>query len=548
MQNKKTIIIFIAIIGITIFFRLWKLGSIPPGLYPDVAMNGTNAIQAIETNEYKIFYQDNNGREGLFMNLIAFSFKVFGVHMWSLRLVGSLVGMFTVIGVYFLTKEIIRRSSSPLLIQGKIHIAFLATFFTAISFWHVNFSRIGFRAILVPFVTVWSFYFLLQWWNNIESQNYNSKFKNIYGSIFIIFAGIFFGLGFHTYIAFRFVPFIVIILAFSQLGYLIRNKYYKHIIQWLIGYILFSIAAILVMLPLLLYFYQNPEDFMGRAAQVSIFEQPNPIYALGESLLKTVGMFHAYGDPNWRHNYSGNPLLSWPMGIFFATGIFLSFKQILSKKYQFLDRKYNLLLFAWFVLILAPSYLTAEGLPHALRSIGAIPPVMVWSGIGAWWLYEKIRASQILNISTRNIQILSFIILILMGFHEFKKYFYDWGKNPEVRGSFSQNLVDVGNFIRNLPQNTHVYVLVNEGGVLVEGVPVSAQTVKFIYAIEDKTTIKPKVNYVVPEKISEIQISNNADTIIIPEHYDENIFNELRAKFNNGIIVNVQEVTYFVIN
>lgn len=134
-----------------------------------------------------------------------------------------------------------------------------------------------------------------------------------------------------------------------------------------------------------------------------------------------------------------------------------------------------------------------------------------------------------------------------MGFHEFKKYFYDWGKNPEVRGSFTYNLVDVGNFIKKLPRNTHVYVVVNEGGVLVEGVPVSAQTVKFVYAIEDKTAAKPEINYIVPEKIPEIEILNNTDTIIVLQRYDENLFNQLRTKFNNGIIVNIQGVTYFKI-
>lgn len=550
-KNKK-IFLLLAIIIIAVFFRFWKLDSAPPGLYPDIAMNGINAINAIDNHDYKVFYQENNGREGLFMNLIAFSFKIFGIHFWSLRIAGAIAGVLTVIGIYFLTKELLSEHKS------KINIALLATFFTAVSFWHVNFSRMGFRAVLVPFVMVWCFYFLIKWWNNIKNQNGNAKFK-IFHHVLPIFAGIFFGLGFHTYIAFRFVPFMVIILAFSQLIYLIKNKYYKNIFQWLIGYIIFSIAAILVMLPLILYFYHNPQDFMGRAAQVSIFEQPKPLIALGESLIKTIAMLNFYGDPNWRHNYSGSPLLYWPVGIFFVIGIALSIKQIFKSQCKTLNAKYNILL-AWFVLILAPSYLTAEGLPHALRSIGAIPPVMIWAGIGAWRLYQTIlnleskilKKTQIVQLEIQNLNLVlkvaGCIILTLITFHEFKKYFYDWAQNPEVRGAFSQNLVDVGNFVKNLNPFANIYVIVNEGGAIVEDVPVSAQTVKFIYTMNKWPAAQPKINYIVPEKIFDIKTSSNIETIIIPEHYDEKVFKELQAKFKNGIIKKQENITYFVIN
>ena len=152
MKKYQIIILIILILIIAGFFRLWSLNSIPSGLYPDEAMNGNDAINAISTNKYKLFYPENNGREGLFINLIAFSFQVFGVHVWSLKLIGALAGILTVLGLYFLTKELF--NSAP--------IALLASFFLAISFWHVNFSRIGFRGILVPFFLVWSFYFFFK--------------------------------------------------------------------------------------------------------------------------------------------------------------------------------------------------------------------------------------------------------------------------------------------------------------------------------------------------------------------------------------------------
>jgi len=37
-MQKKTLFFLLAILVIAVFFRLWKLNEIPPGLYPDVAI------------------------------------------------------------------------------------------------------------------------------------------------------------------------------------------------------------------------------------------------------------------------------------------------------------------------------------------------------------------------------------------------------------------------------------------------------------------------------------------------------------------------------
>ena len=70
------------ILAVAVFFRFWQLDQIPPGLYPDVAINGINATDALKNHDFKIFYPDNNGREGLFINLIALSFWLFGASIW----------------------------------------------------------------------------------------------------------------------------------------------------------------------------------------------------------------------------------------------------------------------------------------------------------------------------------------------------------------------------------------------------------------------------------------------------------------------------------
>ncbi len=162
MDNKKAIIFLLLILLLAAVFRLWRLDSIPSGLYPDVAINGNDALDSLETGNFKVFYPENNGREGLFIWLIALSFSIFGPSIWAIKIVAAVFGILTVLGLYLLTKELFRTENSKQKIVNSEIIALLSAFFLAVSFWHVNFSRIGFRAILVPFILVFGFYFLLK--------------------------------------------------------------------------------------------------------------------------------------------------------------------------------------------------------------------------------------------------------------------------------------------------------------------------------------------------------------------------------------------------
>src|SRR3989344_1625096 len=156
MKNKTPLLLLI-ILSIAVFFRFWQLAEIPPGLYPDVAIYANDALDSLKTKDFKVFYPENNGREGLYMWILALSFSLFGVSIWSIKIVTATAGILTVLGVYLFTKEIFSQTINyPLAMtssgeawRGKLpatNVALLSSFFLAISFWHVNFSRIGFCA------------------------------------------------------------------------------------------------------------------------------------------------------------------------------------------------------------------------------------------------------------------------------------------------------------------------------------------------------------------------------------------------------------------
>lgn len=518
MSKKIILALLFAIIILGAFLRLYQITEIPLGLYPDEAMNGNNALEALDTGKFKFFYPENNGREGFFINLQAISVWIFGNEPWALRLVSAILGTLTILGVYLVTKELFFSRKTASL------ISLLSAFFLATSFWHINFSRIGFRAIMVPLLVSFGIYFLL---------------KGLHKGTMLdmVWAGIFIGLGFHTYLAFRFVPFILLIPLAAYLWRWKKGKTGGSCIPCLVA--LFSLVVLVVVLPLLIYFLQHSEDFFGRTGQVSIFSAESPAKEFLKSNAATLSMFFYRGDCNWRHNYACQPELYWLVAIFFAIGLLASIVKYRTDKFSYA------LLFGWALFMSFPATLTREGLPHALRSIGMIPPVMIFAGLGAWhtgafifgWFEgQKARwpgyISQ-LNRIERELAILFVLVLLLVPLYAFKAYFIRWAHHPETFFGFSTDLFHLGQFVNGQPDNIKKYVIVNRSGVEVRGIPMPAQTVMFVSdTYLEKRQSEKNVQYIVPSQISEIDFEEGERAMIaLMEGKDLVLIRELRKRF-----------------
>jgi len=511
MERFKKIYTFLllGILFLAIFFRFWHISSIPPGLYPDEAINANEAL----TSPGKVFYPENNGREGLFINLLTFAFFIFGPSITVLRIVPAILGVLTVLGIYLFTKE---------LFKGKqnVHlIALLSSFFVSVSFWHTNFSRIGFRAILLPFCLVFSFYFLLRGLNRLKEKELLSW------SSFVI-SGLFFGLGFYTYIPFRLAPLILIPL-FPVWLFLFRKQKGK----FCLGVLCFLITAFFVALPIGLYFLDHPQDFVSRASGISIFAQENPIKAFVVSFFKHFFMFIAQGDQNWRHNHPDKTVILPILGVLLYLGL------LIAKKYSLKSIKtknlYGLIPYSflslWFFVMILPGALSYEGIPHSLRTIGMIPPVYIFVSLALVELMEFLQRFK----PTKKLAWGFVLIVIFYAFiGNFYWYFEKWAKDPNVKGAFTNNFVQVGKYLNSLPDDPTKYVIVNEPGVPVpypEGIPMPAQTVMFMERTKHKDL---RAIYLKPEDINKIE--NNSIVLLMKD--DDEILTKLKDKFPKGQI------------
>jgi 4-amino-4-deoxy-L-arabinose transferase-like glycosyltransferase len=459
---KIYILLAVLIVVGALFLRTYKLGTLPPGVYPDEAVNGIDAITANANHHWQLFYENNNGREGLFMNLIALGFSLFGISVVTLKMWSVFFGTLTVLGIIVLGEELFASRRAGL----------IAGFLTATSFWAINFSRISFRAIMLPFVLVFTVFFLIRGIQKKKIVDY-------------VFAGLFFGLGLHTYIAFRIAPIILVVLLVAFIAN--RKKFlathWKEISAFLV-------ATILVALPMLIDFARNPEHFSGRTSQVSVFNpevnQGHLLLTLGKTFGLSLAQYTFWGDQNWRHNLPPWPELFPIIGIFFLAGFFYfiyEFFYLVWRRIRFSERSERLilvsLLLSWFFAMLLPEAISAEGLPHALRSIGTMPVAIlmaVFAIEGVWkWADDKEKFKKY----KEAIWTLMIVLIVGSGIWSVRMYFVDWRGSADVHGAFEEGYLNMSRYINGLPAGTPKYIVNNGPGIkMQDGLQTSAEVIK----------------------------------------------------------------------
>jgi 4-amino-4-deoxy-L-arabinose transferase-like glycosyltransferase len=501
MENKNKGIIlgllFAIIIG-AFLVRFIGISDLPAGLYPDEAVNGMDALEANATGNYKLFYESNNGREGLFINLQAFSIKLLGNNLVGLKLWSIIFGTLTVLGMFLLISEIFRNQRAGL----------IGAYLTAFSYWAINFSRIGFRANMLPFILVFAFYFLFK---GIRSKKYYD----------FLLAGLIYGLGLHTYIAFRVSPLVLIVLL---IGFIITRK--NFLVEYWKFILTFAMAMFITAAPMLLdFFYFHPEHYSSRTSEISVLNpevnQGHIFQAVGKTLFLSIAKYNLWGDQNWRHNYPPYPLLNPITGIAFALGFLYSIFKFFHLLYLRFKKGVRddhlhiyLFLLTWFFTLLIPEVLANEGNPHALRSIGTLPVVMIFAAIPLTWILGKAKSfGHSFKLAIYSLLIASFIFI---GISDPVKYFVFFAESPQQHASFDANLTEEAKYILSLPSETQKIVIAEN----MERVPI-----KFL------TNQAKNVTYKYKAQVSEI--GNVSNTVILMNDKDENVISQLQSRFPN---------------
>lgn len=499
--NKKVIWgLLFAILIAAFALRVTNIKNIPSGIYPDEAQNGVDALQANATGEYKLFYEGNQGREGLFINLQALSIKTFGPTEFALKIWSIIFGTLTVLGVFLLGRELFGRNLAGL----------IGAYLTAFSYWAINFSRIGFRAIMVPFLLSFAFYFLFKGLRTKKIHNF-------------IIAGLIYGLGLHTYIAFRVSPLVLIVLLISLVitrKHFFQN-YWKHVL-------VFFFALMITSAPMLFdFFVANPHHYASRTSAISVFNSETNDGKLISTIAKTFSLsiqkYFGMGDLNMRHNYPPYPLLNPIVGISFLIGliyIVINFFKLLWLRISKGQRseKFDIYAFllSWFLVLLIPEFLANEGNPHALRAIGTLPAVILISVIPILWVFKKYNHfGHSYKIFTISMLALAFVYV---GLADPIKYFVFFANNPKQHEVFSANLRNISDYIRTISPSEKKYIVTGS---------MERLTINYL------NPTMPNLGYLYPSQINNITADDNEKITIIFTGWDWNSINSLRSRIPN---------------
>ena len=418
MDRRKCFSYLLLIIALAAFFRLWDLGVNPPSLFRDEAEKGYSAYSIARTGGY-FYFGDIGGRTELLFDKWPLFTNVFGVHTSAIyqyldapfvgifglneitiRLPAALAGIATVLLTFYLA----------LAWTDDRMAALLSAFLVAISPWHILFSRWALQGIFLPLLIPAG---LLAFNKGIGKK-----------PVFLLLSGWLFGLAFYSYAVGRlFIPVFLVCLFFI---------YRKEIIQkpkWCAG-----AAAVFLAIALPTFIYYITGGRSARFGSLSVFGGDRSFL---EGFIQFVRNYIAHYRPKFLF-FAGdeNPRHSLPiMGqmYFFEAPLLLYGLWLTVRR----GKKHHKLLLAWFFTFPVSAAMTTEGIPHALRSITALPMVHIITGLAAANLVSKIliRPRKVKEADEKkwnkgqSLQIVAFLAILIiflnvvrMGLYLFREY------------------------------------------------------------------------------------------------------------------------------
>ncbi len=414
--------IFLVIMAIAAFMRLYRFDQVPFGLWYDEADNGLVALNILNSPDYLPVFATTLPAH--FFYLIALSFKILGVSTLAIRAVSVVFGMATIVVSFFLGNELFNR-----------RMGLVLAFFLAVSRWDVNWSRIGMHGISVPFFEILSAVLILR---AVRKQNLFDY----------VLAGLSLGLGLCFYTPLFVFP--VVIVVFLLFLWLNRRALVSS--SWR-GFLLLALGFVVASVPISQFAMRQPESFSGRVNVTSIFTgktRQEGWQAVAKTTREHLLMFNYHGDNNGRHNLPGEPMLDPISGTFMILGVALSLWRI--------RQPGSFLLITWLLIMLVPGIFSLDfESPQSLRAIGSMPAAYLLCVVPIhvlWQERERFSDRRLLAVYVLPI----FLVLGAAGYINYHIYFNLQSKRFDSWFVFSTPETIVGEAMAELGPQVDVYI------------------------------------------------------------------------------------------
>ncbi|MFN2269998.1 MAG: ArnT family glycosyltransferase [Anaerolineae bacterium] len=435
--SSLKLFLLLGIVLLATFLRLYKIDSLPPSAGYDQADYGLDALSIIHGDRPIFIPTKIAGREALFSYLVALSFLVLPDYTTAIYVTSAVVGILTIPVVYLVADEMFSAEKGPLARWGGL----LAALIVAISYWHLNWSRLGMRVILVPLFTSLVVYFL---WRGLHR---GSRWAFALGGFFL-------GFGLYTYQAARIIP--ALALFCFVCVWWARRSFSR---QDLPDLVLVVVVALIVFAPLGYYFLTNPGSASQRIEQTLVVDPSQnlgtQVRALFNQAARVVLVFGVEGDQDPRVAFARRPGLNSFLAAAFLLGLGVSLWRIKKPVYP--------VLLVWLLLMSAPALLAQYG-AVTKRALGAFPAVAMLIVIGLivpcaairrWVAQRWVSWSRPLSVA------LAIIVgtgLVYTAIATYRDYFLIWGQNKNLFIHFEAGLSAIGEYIGGLSSEERVYV------------------------------------------------------------------------------------------
>jgi len=373
---------------LSLFLRVAALEQAPPGFFQDEAATGYDAFCLAQSGQNRhgeflplFFNSFGDYEEGLHRYLIVPSIWLFGLSVWSVRVVSAVMGTGVVLIAYLLARRL----------YGKTG-ALAAAAAASVTPWQIHLSRVAVRDILLPLTFGLGTYLVLGAFS--ESQEDKTPWR---GDILLICGCVLWGLTFYTCAVARlFVPLMLTGFAVIHRGSLMQFWREKRS-SLVAGILMFFLTS----LPLIFAYTFRYENMTARMNVVAVGAQAASLFSLATlsaAVLNYLPHFsprHLFleGDPN-PFLYMGGGLLLPSFFPLILLGIWSCIVFRCSIEAQ--------ILLLWLLVYPLPDCLTSGG-PHAHRCVTAVPVYALLTGLGflvvKGWIQQKQGMLRVAGIS-----------------------------------------------------------------------------------------------------------------------------------------------------
>jgi hypothetical protein len=170
-----------------------------------------------------------------------------------------------------------------------------------------------------------------------------------------------------------------------------------------------------------------------------------------------VGMLFWQGDANWRHNYASRPEVFWPVAVLMILGVAIAIREMFTRSSPAMLLPPALLLLG-IVCGAVPAVLSDEGIPHALRSILMLPPIVIFAGLG----FGEVLSALASSVSNPILTAAAMALACALAGETAYTYFFRWAVVPPTAEWFDRENALLARALNSLPAK-HAKVVAIQG-------------------------------------------------------------------------------------